>query len=206
MLEDKAKKLVLTCRTQIKDYITIHPSFATSLKPLPHDGTAPTIVRNMLEATREAGVGPMAAVAGAIAEFVGRALLEHSPEILVENGGDIFLHTHESTVVEIFAGPSPLSRTMGLRISPAQMPLGICTSSRSVGPSLSFGKADAVTVLSPSAALADAVATAVGNVIKRNDDIPFGLKLAARFQEVCGALAIVGDKMGAWGELELVRL
>lgn len=203
---DTAKALVADSRADIENYIATHPRFATTLTPMPFDETAPPIVKEMLAAASEAGVGPMAAVAGAIAESVGRGLLGDSPEVIVENGGDIFLCTMEPALIEIFAGPSPLSLTVGLKIDPRQMPLGVCTSSRSVGPSLSFGKADAVTILSPSAALADAVATAVGNVVKKHDDIQFGLKLAARFQGVHGALVIVHDRLGAWGELEVVKL
>jgi uncharacterized protein len=205
-LEEEAKTLVVTYRTHIEDYIRSHPHFLHSLKPVPEDESAPEIVKDMIKASREAGVGPMAAVAGAIAERIGRRLLHHSPEILVENGGDIFMSTQEPTIVRIFAGPSPLSNTMALKILPSQMPLGVCTSSRTVGPSLSFGKADAVTVVSPSTALADAVATAAGNVVKVKEDIQFALTLGSRFLGVTGLLIIIDDKMGIWGDLEIVRL
>jgi Uncharacterized conserved protein len=86
------------------------------------------------------------------------------------------------------------------------MPLGVCTSSGTVGPSLSFGKADAVTIVSPSTALADSVATAVGNRVKKADDISFSLKVAESLPGIKGVIIIVGEKMGVWGNIELVKL
>ena len=108
----------------------------------------------------------MASVAGAMAEAFQETSLESSTEVIVENGGDIYLATSRERVIGIYAGTSPLSIKLGIAISPEDSPLGICTSSGTVGPSLSFGKADAVCVLSKSAALADAAATAVGNVVR----------------------------------------
>jgi hypothetical protein len=148
----------------------------------------------------------MAAVAGAVAEFVGKSLLEYSSEVIVENGGDIFACVSENLTVEIFAGKSSLSGKIGIRLDPSHMPAGICTSSGTVGPSLSFGKADAVTVVSPSAAFADAVATCIGNMIRTEDDIQLGLKRGETFSEVKGVVIIAGTKMGVYGDLELVKL
>jgi hypothetical protein len=148
----------------------------------------------------------MAAVAGAIAEFVGKSLLKYSTEVIVENGGDIFVSAAEEIIIKIFAGESPLSEKIGLKVLPSEMPLGVCTSSGTVGPSLSFGKADAVTIVSPSTALADAVATAVGNRVKKSNDIPFSLKVAASLPGIKGVVLIVGEKMGVWGNIELLKL
>jgi hypothetical protein len=91
-------------------------------------------------------------------------------------------------------------------IGPKENPLGVCTSSGTVGHSLSFGKADAVCILSKSAALADAVATAVGNVVKEKKDIEYGLELAREIEGVLGVLIIVGEKMGVWGNVTLTQL
>ncbi len=123
----------------------------------------------MAAAAQTAGVGPMAAVAGAIAECVGRELLEFSPEVIVENGGDIFLKVSHRRTVGIFAGDSPLTGRIGIQIEARDTPLGVCTSSGTVGHSLSFGRADAVVVLAPAAALADAAATAIGNRVSRKE-------------------------------------
>ena len=205
-LENESLNFISFYRNQIENYILAHPSFEKSLVPLPCDDSAPPIVQEMLNASSQAGVGPMAAVAGAIAEFVGRSLLKYSSEIIVENGGDIFVRASKEIIIKIFAGTSPLSQKIAIKVLPSEMPLGICTSSGTVGPSLSFGKADAITIVSPSTALADSVATAVGNMIKKENDIPFGLKVAESITGVKGAIIIVGEKMGAWGNIELLKL
>ena len=203
-----ASEAVLRCRSQLEQYIAANPLFLKALTPLPPDPVAPAIVREMLRAAKAAGVGPMAAVAGAVAEFVGRELLAAggAAEVSVENGGDIFLARQGECVVGIFAGPSPLSNRIGLRIAPGRMPLGICTSSGTVGHSLSFGKADAVTVLAQSTALADAAATRLGNEVKSVRDMDHVMAVARTIAGVQGVVVVKDDKLGAWGEVELVRL
>ena len=136
-LQRKAHRLVLKYRYQLEGYIERNPAFQTSLEPVAVPEQAPAIVRQMAQAGQQAGVGPMAAVAGAIAEYVGQELLTFSPEIIVENGGDIFLKIQKNRVVGIFAGDSPLTGKIGLEIDAPDTPLGICTSSGTVGHSLS---------------------------------------------------------------------
>jgi hypothetical protein len=190
----------------LEGYIRDNPLFMHSLEPLAVRDDAPKIVRMMADASRQAGVGPMASVAGAFAELVGRDLLKHSAEVIVENGGDIFMQVAGPRVVGIYAGASPLSSRLGIEIKPERCPLGICTSSGTVGPSLSLGLADAVVVLSRSAALADAAATAIGNRVKSPDDISTALELGREIAGVSGVVIICGDKMGAWGDVDLVNL
>jgi len=150
-------------------------------------------------------VGPMAAVAGAIAEAVGRELLNFSSEVIVENGGDIFLCHKKTRHIGIYAGDSPLSGKLALEIEPEDTPLGVCTSSGTVGHSLSFGKADAAIVISPSTALADAAATAVGNLVKTAEDMPRAIEFVREVEGLTGIAIIVGDKMAVWGKINLVR-
>lgn len=202
-LKPEALKLVMKYRDMLERYIEQHPSFLTSLEPIAVADNAPTIVSEMAEAARKAGVGPMAAVAGAIAEFVGRELLALSPEVIIENGGDIYIKSLKKRRIGIYAGRSPLTAKIALEISGGETPLGICTSSGTVGHSLSFGKADAAIVLSKSATLADAAATAVGNIIIRPTDIPRGIELAQSIDGVSGVIIIKDDKMGLWGEVKL---
>jgi ApbE superfamily uncharacterized protein (UPF0280 family) len=160
----------------------------------------------MEEAAEKVNVGPMATVAGAFAEFVGKDLLKFSSEIIVENGGDIFLKTAKSRLVGVYAGEnSPLTGKIALKIEPADTPLGICTSSGTVGHSLSFGKSDAVVVLAPSAALADAAATAIGNIVKAETDIEIALEFARGVSGLVGVAVIINDKMGVWGKVNLIR-
>ena len=202
-LKRKANKSVLKYRDALEKYIERHPSFLTSLEPLPVGDDAPLIVKSMAEAAAKVRVGPMASVAGAIAEFVGNELLAFSPEIIVENGGDIYLKTLKKRVVGIYAGKSPLTGKIGLEINGEGTPLGICTSSGTVGHSLSYGKADAVIVLSKSATLADAAATAIGNLIAQPSDIPKGIEFAKTTDGLQGVVIIGGDNIGLWGEVKI---
>ncbi len=200
----KALKSVEKHRDAIERYIEQNPAFLTSLKPIAVQNDAPLIVKEMARAAETVSIGPMSAVAGAIAEAVGKELLPFSSEVIVENGGDIFLRTNKERIVGIYAGNSPLSGRIALEIEPGETPLGICTSSGTVGHSFSMGKADAVVVLAPSAALADAVATATGNLVKEVSDIEKGLEFAQKVETLIGIVIIKDDKMGAWGKVKLV--
>jgi hypothetical protein len=204
-LKIEARNLVLKYRRILEEYINKHPSFATSLEPLTIAEDAPDIIVEMANASAKVDVGPMAAVAGAIAQFVGEELLSYSSEVIIENGGDIYLKSLEDKTVAIYAGGSPLSGKIGLEIKAAETPLSICTSSGTVGHSLSLGKADAVVVASKSATLADAAATAIGNIIIHPDDIPAGIEFAKRINGLSGVVIIKDDKIGIWGNLTIFR-
>ena len=197
---------MLKCRRLLEGYIKQRPVFATSLAPVSVAQNAPEIIKEMAALAEKAGVGPMAAVAGAIAEFVGSGLAAFSPEVIVENGGDIYLKSLSDRVVGIYAGLSPLSGKIGLEIKGADTPLGVCTSSGTVGHSMSLGRADAVVVVSRSAALADAVATAAGNLIIRVDDIAKGLEFARGISGVLGVVIIKDDQLGVWGRVKICPL
>ena len=205
-LSEQALSAIRDVRTIIEEYIRVRPDFRTSLEPVSADAQAHALIQGMLAAGLACGVGPMAAVAGTIAEFVAGSLLEHSPEVIVENGGDLFMQTDRELTIGIFAGPSPLSEKLGLKIVPGDMPLALCTSSGTVGPSLSYGKADAVTVRARSAALADAAATALGNTVSRATDIQEAIQQAQAIEGLDGIIIIKDDQIGAWGEMELVAL
>lgn len=196
-------------RNQLENYINAHPDFLTSLVPLEQDILAPPIIKGMLRAATAADVGPMAAVAGAIAEYVGRDLLGLGlQEVIVENGGDIFLARNRECIAAIFAGQSPLNQKVGIRIPARLMPVGLCTSSGTIGHSLSLGKADSVTVLAPSALLADAAATRLGNEvsIEGEENINDVLAVARKIPGLIGVVVICGKHMGAWGGVDLVGL
>lgn len=197
---------VFQYRHALEVYIQQHPEFKESLVPLGLDPLAPPIVQAMLQAGQAAGVGPMAAVAGAIAMFVGQDLSAFSPDVIIENGGDLFIACREPLIIGIHAGASALSGKLGIQLPPSDRSLGLCTSSGTVGHSLSFGRTDAVTVLSPSAILSDAVATAVGNRVQTKNDIQSALDWAQKIPEVEGVLIIIGEQLGVWGKLELVTL
>jgi uncharacterized protein len=201
-----AKEALMAQRGYLERYIGSHPGFVQSLVPWPRDLLAPMIVRQMIDAGRRAQVGPMAAVAGALAQQVGEALLALAGEVIVENGGDIFLHTRRDLTVAVYANRSPLSLKVGLRMPAARMPLAVCTSSGTVGHSLSTGRADAVCVVSSSCALADACATAIGNRVHSAADISTAIEWGKSIDGLDGGVVIIGDKMGIWGEIELVPI
>ena len=205
-LSNETRESVLNYRHQLETYITMHPEFQRSLIPLAEDPRAPELVREMIRVSQMARVGPMAGVAGAMAEWVSKDLLKFSKEVITENGGDIYLATNRERTIGIYAGQSPLSLKIGVVIGPEESPLGICTSSGTVGPSLSFGKADAVCILSKSAALADAAATAVGNIVREKKDIELALESGREIEGILGIVIIVGEKMGVWGSIKLTQL
>ena len=205
-LEKETRDLVFESRHQIESYIHHHPDFLAALEPYPEDPYAPPLVKEMIECTREVGVGPMASVAGAIAEYVGKRLLKKTNQVIVENGGDLFLKANRPVTVSIFAGTSPLSEKIGLVIPPRLMPAGVASSSGTVGHSFSMGKADVGCILSPSAALADAAATALCNRIQGPKDLNRIDEWARGIKGILAALVILGDKMATWGEIELIAL
>jgi len=206
-LEMKAYQALARCRELIERYIDRQPEFASALRPIEVFDDAPDIVRIMAEAGWKTSVGPMAAVAGAIAESVGRELMPYSKDVIVENGGDIFLNTHRKREIGIYAGEdSPFTGTLALEVLPEDSPLGICTSSGTVGHSLSFGKCDASIVLSPSAALADAAATALGNLVVNHEDITRAMEFGKSIDGLRGMVIAKGEHIGAWGAVRLVSL
>lgn len=206
-----AMEQVIRLRNQIENYIYLHPGFHTSLIPLSSDPSSPKIIQDMLHGGRLADVGPMAAVAGAMAEHVGRELVRIGcGEVVVENGGDVYVHRSCDVQIGIYAGESPLSNRVGVLLRGDQLPMGVCTSSGKIGHSLSFGVADSVTVIAENTAVADATATRLGNEIGKNKagkrEIEHVLQIARTFPEISGTIVICGELMGAVGDVKLIRL
>ncbi len=204
-LPSAVEKVIWNRRRKIESYLALNPAPGASLGPCPVDSRAPELFRRMTRAGNRAGVGPMAAVAGAIAEEAGAYLLGFSDEVIVENGGDIFLKVSQPARVGIYAGNSPLSGKLALQVNPSRAPLGVCTSSGTVGPSFSRGRADAAVVLSASTTLADAAATALGNMVQDPGDLETALGFARRIEGVTGALVICDCEIAAWGDVELLK-
>lgn len=204
-LENQARESILNNRGDIERYIGKNPEFYTSLTPVSAGGNAPAIVEMMARAAREAGVGPMASVAGAVAECVGRDLLAFTDQVIVENGGDIFLKTSRTRTMGIYAGEdSPFTGNLAIEIGPSENGIGVCTSSGTVSHSLSFGKADAALIISDNTALADAVATIAGNAVRSEGEIERGIELARLVKGIRGVLILINEKMASWGEIKLV--
>lgn len=201
----QAHRALLEARGMILKYGSAHPGFIKTLTPLPGDPAAAPVVADMLGASSAAGVGPMAAVAGAVAQYVGEALLGFSSEVIVENGGDIYLNGRTSRRICILAetAESPCLTIEVPPIAPAGGGMGVCTSSGRLGPSLSLGRADAVTALAPRAALADALATALANRVREPADITPAMALARQIGAL-GVVIVLGGHIGAWGALRFV--
>lgn len=204
-LTDKVLESINSLRTVIEGYIAAHPLFATTLKMWKEPVPTGSIVARMVSAANAVGIGPMAAVAGSIAEGVARDLIGHTTRVMVENGGDLYMIGGSISSVGLWAGPSPLSGRVALSVDPSQG-IAVCTSSGTVGPSLSLGRADAATVISSSGALADAVATELGNRIRHSRDMETALDWALSVTGVTGAVVIMGETIGAKGQVELVPL
>ncbi len=202
----ETRELVLEQRSYVEAYAKAYPDFMKTLVPWRPTGPTATIISDMIQAGAKAGVGPMAAVAGAIAENVGCGLLKSSDQMIVENGGDVFVKTHRPVTVGIFAGSSPLSMQIGIPLNTENKPKAVCTSSGTLGHSLSFGRAHAVCVVADSCALADAAATSIGNLIQSEADIDTAISAGRRIPEIAGIVVIAGEKIGAWGDLEIVSM
>ncbi|SHM81223.1 hypothetical protein SAMN05660826_02015 [Caldanaerovirga acetigignens] len=205
-LSAEALACLLNYRKDLEEYIAFDPDFICSLSPHSVPEWAPEIVKHMAKAAFKAGVGPMAAVAGAISEFIGKLLLKFSPEVIVENGGDIFAMIKRPIKIGIFAGASPFSNKIALKLNATGHPLGICTSAGTIGHSLSFGRADAAVIVAENSTLADAVATATGNRVKSPNDIKDALEFALSIEGVIGALIIIGEHLGAKGDIEIEKI
>lgn len=199
------ENIVTKYRQDIENYIKHDPGFKTAFAPYDILQGSPLIVQDMTSSSTKANVGPMASVAGAIAEYTGKDLLEYSKEVIVENGGDIFLATEKKRKIGIYTTNPKFSDKVAIEISPENTPIGICTSSGTLGHSVSLGTADAVVAVSYSTSLADACATAIGNIIKTPSDIDEGIDFARRVEGMSGVIIIKDDQLGVWGNITLVK-
>lgn len=204
-MSEIALKKIKVLRNQLDEYIKTEPFFAKSLKPFQPSGSAPEEAIEMAIAAGKAGIGPMSAVAGLFAREVGEEIIQNFSvkEMVIENGGDIFALLNDEFVLSVFAGNSPLSERIGLIIPEGQKKWGICTSAGTVGPSLSFGKADAVVVICEDILLADAFATALGNKVKSPNDVEKVINASEKIPEILSLLIICEDKIGIRGDFEI---
>lgn len=187
------------------NYIILDPVFFTTLTPHEMLPNSPSIVQHMIKATLNANVGPMASVAGAFSQFLGEYLYNNFiiQDLIIENGGDIWSSYSSPLTISIYAGKSPLSNKIAIQL-PEHKSLGICTSSATVGPSLSFGQADAITIIAKDAAIADAFATSIGNKIHTKEDIV--VQLSKLHSDILGCVIIIGNNIGAKGDFQLIKL
>jgi ApbE superfamily uncharacterized protein (UPF0280 family) len=204
-LEGLAYRALGRVRSNIEHYIERCCEFARSLEPCEVAGCVPGIVMAMADSAAAWNVGPMASVAGAIAEYVGRALLVESESVIVENGGDVFLALPRRATLRLYAGEdSPFTDRIVFEVPKSRAGLGVCTSSSTIGPSLSFGCADAVVAVADRCADADAAATAIGNEVKSPEDIPRLMEKISREGRLRALLIAAEDKLGLWGDISIL--
>jgi uncharacterized protein len=204
-IAELAQMEIKKLRIEIEHYIQINPTFKSSLDPVKSKADAPDSVLMMCNAGFRTQTGPMAAVAGMFALHVGEEIRKkfHVQELVVENGGDYFIFLKNDLLVTIYAGDSPLSEKIAVIVPAHDTPCGICTSSGTVGPSLSFGNADAVMVACYSPVLADAWATSLANRVKSPGDIESVLTFSEHYPEILSLVIICEDKTGIRGNFEV---
>ena len=195
-------------RKQLEKYIQTHPKFLYSLQPVPVD-KGPRIVGLMAEASEKANVGPMAAVAGVLADLaVEDMALARSEVAVVENGGEVSAISNLPIDIALSAGDSLLSKQIGFRLE--KFPIGVATSSGLFSHALSFGEAEAATVFAENAGVADAAATAVGNLVKGDDcrgAVERGIKEALGIEGVRGVFILYRGIVGKAGQVpQLIKV
>lgn len=210
---NKILRTLINLRKPLEKYIEKNPEFLTSLKPLTPKKDAPKIVKKMCEVSQKTNTGPMSCVAGAVAEFLGQEMLKWIKKenlrkfLIIENGGDIFCFVDEEITVGIYSGEnSPFTGRFALKISLLEQPLCICTSSGTVGHSLSFGKADALTIISNSCIFSDSLATATANLIKSETDLITAVEFAKKFDEVLFVCAIKNKTISFWSKTDKIEI
>lgn len=208
--EDKyfsfAEKEIIKQRNIIEEYIKENPEFKVTLKPFIVKENAPEIIKNMAEAAKKAQVGPMAAIAGAIAQYGLISMIKAGAEhAIIDNGGDIAMYINEPVTVGIFTGPAKI-KDIGLIILPENRIIGICTSSGTVGHSLSFGKADAAIVISNDTILSDAFATRLCNSVQNNNAEEISQTMQKLLiDELKGMITIIDDIMVLCGDIPEIQ-
>jgi len=204
ILDKEAKTILDALRHDLETHISRNELFAVILKPVETPALCSELIKVMCSSSKIYNVGPMASVAGAFSEQIGKELLKSSRNVIVENGGDIFARSDKPLRLALYAGEdSPFSNNVLFEVD-AKNGIGVCTSSASVGPSFSFGHADAVVAVSDSTALADAAATAIANRIKSPDDVEKVINQEAEKNVLKGLIACCGDKIAFWGEIKII--
>jgi ApbE superfamily uncharacterized protein (UPF0280 family) len=189
-------------RRVLEDYINRHPEFRHSFEPIELRTDAPEIALRMARAAGLVGVGPMAAVAGAMAQCAAEAAIgAGAVEAIVENGGDIYLQAAEPVIIGLGTVTAELAGQLAFSLQPRDTPISICSSSGQMGHSESRGRCDLATVVSKDAALADAAATQAANLVMTVKDVDSALKRIASIEGIEGVVIIQNDRVGLAGQL-----
>lgn len=193
---------VVRQRRLLELYIAGHPAFLRAMRPVALRAGAPEVAVRMAAAAEAVGVGPMAAVAGAMAQIVVETVLAAgADEAIVDNGGDIFMKAVAPVRVALDAGAGPIGDKLAFLVAPGDTPLSICSSSGKMGHSYSRGKCDLAAVVAGDGALADAAATLAANLVRRHADLESALEKIMLINGVLGVLLVLGDRVGTAGRL-----
>jgi len=201
--KDLAKNILIKYYNQIEKYAEINPQFVKSLSPIAQDLEAPPIVRKMIESSHLTGIGPFSSVAGAVALYVGEELLKLADEVIIENGGDLFLKINEDKRIGVYLGERTELKSLTIKIKKQDYPFGIASSSAYLGHSLNLGRADLVTVIAKDSIIADGFATSLSNPIKKEENIEKVLGFAKESDSIEGLLVAFEGKIFLWGALEI---
>lgn len=204
---DLVTEAVVAERRKLEQYIARHPEFGTALAPVVLFDEAPEVARRMAAAADHTGLGPMASVAGTLAQLGAEAAMAAGyREAIVENGGDIYVHSDTIVTIALYAGDNTIANKLAFRIAPRDSPLALCSSSARMGHSLSFGRCDLATVTAQDGALADSAVTLTCNLIRSEHDLVPVLNDVGSIPGVVGIFAVHNGKIGMWGHLpDLVR-
>lgn len=199
---DAVTSEILRQRRSLEEYIERHRDFRLSLEPLEPLADAPEVAERMARAAKLVGVGPMAAVAGAMAQFAAEAgIRAGAREAIVENGGDIYIKAVEPVIIALVTGAEKTSGNLGLALEPDDTPIAVCSSSGKMGHSKSLGKCDLASVIASDAALADAAATYAANLVSSVEDIDSALQSVVAIDGVDGAIIAQGERIGFAGRI-----
>jgi ApbE superfamily uncharacterized protein (UPF0280 family) len=206
----KAKECLLNNRLILEKFVKKNDKFLTSFSPIKIK-TDFEIINLMSEASVICDVGPMAAVAGAFADLMLSDMkMEDKKDFipakvaLVENGGEIAVDSEEVMKIALYAGLNELNLNIGFIIEKKICPIGIGTSSATIGHAISLGQADAVTIFARTATLADCAATRIANLVKGPDvekSIKNGLDAVEDIEGIYGAFISRDNKIGQVGKL-----
>jgi len=188
-------------RLDVERHIRKDDFFVTTLEPYELPTGSPKVLRRMCDAAKAAGVGPMATVAGGIAQEALEAMVARGcSHGWVDNGGDIAMIIEHPVTVEVFSNPDS-SAAIALEMEPTGGITGVCTSSGRLGHSISFGDADAAVAIATNAYLADALATAIGNKVKDKQSLQTCFDAFRHITEFTGGLVLRDGDVAMYGRL-----
>lgn len=204
-VEDRLKKLVKEVYSVLESHIKEDPSFQKSLSPVRSKPQYHPLIKKMCDKSAVFNVGPMATVAGAVCDFMAYGLDGLCRCLIIENGGDVFLKSDRDINMGVYLKNKHFADKLYLRVKRDDMPCGLCSSSGSFGHSLSMGKSDLVTVLAESTISADGAATSAANSINSSEDISKAINIYKNIKDIRGILIVKDDKLGIWGNIELIK-